>query len=129
LNPHPGPPPLGEGVFGEIAAASREQAMGIEQVNKAVTEMDRAIQHNAAIAEESASSAEQMKDRAAEMQNFVEALVALIGKGVKQTGIEPTDDENNVQMATQLAYKSLSQILDDRPFLGRIDDPVRFDGK
>ena len=103
--------------------------MGIEQVNKAVTEMDRAIQHNAAIAEESASSAEQMKDRAAEMQNFVEALVALIGKGVKQTGIEPTDDENNVQMATQLAYKSLSQILDDRPFLGRIDDPVRFDGK
>ena len=38
----------------EIAAASREQAQGIDQVNKAVTEMDKVTQQNAANAEESA---------------------------------------------------------------------------
>ncbi|HKL22228.1 MAG TPA: methyl-accepting chemotaxis protein, partial [Tichowtungia sp.] len=36
----------------EIAAASSEQADGIEQVNKAVTEMDKVTQQNAANAEE-----------------------------------------------------------------------------
>lgn len=85
-----------EHLVGEIAAASREQAIGIEQVNKAVTEMDKAIQHNAAMAEESASSAEQMKDRAGEMQTFVDSLVALTGKGVQPTSIERPDDESDL---------------------------------
>jgi methyl-accepting chemotaxis protein len=39
----------------EIAAASQEQSEGIEQVNKAVTEMNRVTQQNAASAEEMAS--------------------------------------------------------------------------
>ena len=41
-------------LVGEIAAASGEQAQGIEQVNRAVTEMDKVVQQNAATAEESA---------------------------------------------------------------------------
>lgn len=40
----------------EIAAASKEQADGVEQVNKAVAEMDRVVQANAANAEEMAAS-------------------------------------------------------------------------
>ena len=39
-------------LVGEIAAASNEQAQGIDQVNKAVVEMDRVTQQNAANAEE-----------------------------------------------------------------------------
>lgn len=39
----------------EIAAASQEQAQGIEQINKAVTEMNSLTQKNAAAAEELAS--------------------------------------------------------------------------
>jgi methyl-accepting chemotaxis protein len=43
----------------EIAAASGEQAQGIDQVNKAVSEMDQLTQQNAANAEESASAADE----------------------------------------------------------------------
>jgi methyl-accepting chemotaxis protein len=46
---------MGE-LVGEIAAASQEQARGIEQVNVAVAEMDKVIQQNAAGAEELASA-------------------------------------------------------------------------
>jgi methyl-accepting chemotaxis protein len=43
-------------LIGEIAAASGEQAQGIEQVNSAVSEMNHVTQQNAAISEESASA-------------------------------------------------------------------------
>ena len=44
-----------------IAAASKEQALGIEQINKAVSEMDKATQNYAATAEELAASAGQFR--------------------------------------------------------------------
>ena len=44
-----------------IAAASKEQALGIEQINKAVAEMDKATQDYAATAERLAASAGQFK--------------------------------------------------------------------
>ena len=55
----------------EIAAASKEQAQGIEQVNTAVAEMDKVTQQNAANAEESASAAEEMTAQAETMQGMV----------------------------------------------------------
>jgi methyl-accepting chemotaxis protein len=39
-------------IVGEIAAASREQSFGIEQVNKAVMQMDATTQQNAALVEQ-----------------------------------------------------------------------------
>ena len=72
-----------EQLVGDIAAASREQAQGIEQVNNAVAEMDKVIQQNAANAEESASASQEMNGRAGEMKEFVEELAALVGGGKK----------------------------------------------
>lgn len=43
-------------LMSEIAAASREQSEGIDQVNRAVAEMNKVTQQNAAIAEELAST-------------------------------------------------------------------------
>ncbi|MCP4688804.1 MAG: methyl-accepting chemotaxis protein, partial [Desulfobacterales bacterium] len=51
-------------LLGEIAAASNEQAQGIDQVNTAVTDMDKVTQQNAAGAEESASSSMEMYSQA-----------------------------------------------------------------
>ena len=68
-------------LVGEIAAASTEQASGIEQVNKAVTEMDKITQENAANAEESASASEQMSAQAEQVKAVVGELVALVGGG------------------------------------------------
>ncbi len=48
----------------QISSASREQADGIEQVNKAVTEMDQAVQQNAAVVEQAAAAAESMQANA-----------------------------------------------------------------
>ena len=58
------------GVVAEISAASQEQATGIEQVNNAVTQMDQTTQQNAALVEESAAAADDLKDRA---QKLVQA--------------------------------------------------------
>jgi ABC-type transporter Mla subunit MlaD len=62
-----------------IAAASQEQAQGIEQITKAVAEVDKVTQQNAANAEESASASEEMNAQAGQMKEFVETLVALTG--------------------------------------------------
>lgn len=66
------------GLVGEIAAASREQAQGIEQINIAMSEMDRVVQQNASNAEESAKASEGMNVQAERMKKFVDHLVALV---------------------------------------------------
>ena len=45
-------------IVAEIAAASREQSIGIEQVNKAVMQMDSGTQQNAALVEEAAAASQ-----------------------------------------------------------------------
>ncbi len=65
-------------LVGEIAAASAEQAQGIDQVNTAVAQMDKVTQQNAANAEESASASEELSAQAEAMQGIVEELVALV---------------------------------------------------
>ena len=69
----------------EIAAASKEQAQGIEQSNSAISEMDKVVQQNASSAEESASASEEMNAQAEEMKAMVGQLIALVrgnnGKG------------------------------------------------
>ncbi len=61
-------------LIAEIAAASIEQAQGIEQVNKAVAQMNQVTQSNAANSEESASAAEELNSQAAELANMVSAF-------------------------------------------------------
>ena len=63
----------------EIAAASSEQAQGIDQINKAVAEMDKVTQQTAANAEESASASEEMNAQAEQMKDVSAGLMAIIG--------------------------------------------------
>ena len=63
----------------EIAAASKEQAQGIEQVNTGVAEMDKVVQQNAANAEESASASEELSSQAEELKVMVGDLMAIVG--------------------------------------------------
>ncbi len=62
----------------EITAASGEQAQGVEQINRAVGEMDKVVQANAANAEESASASEELSAQAAQMKGSMEDLVILV---------------------------------------------------
>ncbi len=70
-------------IVGEISAASNEQAQGIGNVNTAVTEMDKIVQQNAAIAEESASASETMNVQAEKMRDFVQDLITLVSSSAK----------------------------------------------
>ncbi|MCM5704384.1 methyl-accepting chemotaxis protein [Larsenimonas salina] len=51
-------------LMSEMAEASREQSLGIEQINTAVSEMDGITQQNAALVEEAAASSESLKEQA-----------------------------------------------------------------
>lgn len=69
----------------EIAAASREQAQGISQVNSAVGQMDKVTQSSAANAEESAAAAEELSSQSEQMATIVSELVALVGGAAART--------------------------------------------
>ena len=58
-------------IVGEIMTASHEQAVGIEQVNKAVTTMDEVTQQNAALVEEAASAAESLHQEAEQLDELL----------------------------------------------------------
>jgi len=66
-------------LIAEIAAASKEQSQGIDQVNTAVAEMDKVVQQNAANAEESASASEELSGQAEELNGMVGELIAIVG--------------------------------------------------
>ena len=63
----------------EVANASREQSQGIQQVNMAVTQMDKITQGNAAGAEESASAAEELSAQASSLKGVVGELLSMVG--------------------------------------------------
>jgi methyl-accepting chemotaxis protein len=60
-------------IVAEIASASREQSIGIEQVNRAVIHMDEATQQNAALVEQAAASSESIVEQ-------VHALNAMVSR-------------------------------------------------
>jgi methyl-accepting chemotaxis protein len=77
-------------LIAEIAAASKEQAQGIDQINTAVSEMDKVVQQNAASAEESASASEELSSQAQELNAMVEQLISIVGGKNGQEGAHPT---------------------------------------
>ncbi len=73
-----------DSLVSEIATASVEQKDGITQVNKAVSDMDRITQSNAASAEESASASKQLKAQALSLKTTVEVLRTMV-EGAQHT--------------------------------------------
>jgi methyl-accepting chemotaxis protein len=55
----------------EVAAASSEQAIGVDQMNKSMTRVDELTQRNAAAAEELASTSEELAAQAETLQQLI----------------------------------------------------------
>ncbi len=51
-------------IVAEISNASMEQRAGIEEINRAITQMDGATQQNAALVEQAAAAAQSLRDQA-----------------------------------------------------------------
>jgi methyl-accepting chemotaxis protein len=58
-------------IMGEIASASQEQSGGIEQINRAITQMDHVVQMNASLVEEATAAASSMAAQAGELARSV----------------------------------------------------------
>jgi methyl-accepting chemotaxis protein len=58
-------------IMHDISAASAEQTMGIEQINRAITMIDEATQQNAALVEEAAAAAASMQDQTNSLSGLV----------------------------------------------------------
>jgi methyl-accepting chemotaxis protein/methyl-accepting chemotaxis protein-1 (serine sensor receptor) len=63
----------------EVEASSKEQAQGIEQISKAVAQMDEVTQRSAATAEESASASEQLNAQSQALMAVVAQLQEMVG--------------------------------------------------
>ena len=58
-------------IVAEIAATAKEQSTGIDQVTKAVTQMNQVTQQNAASSEESSSAAAELSGQSKELAAMV----------------------------------------------------------
>jgi methyl-accepting chemotaxis protein len=58
-------------IVSDIAAASQVQSVGIDQVSKAITQMDEMTQQNAALVEQAAASSKSMEEQAKGLSQLV----------------------------------------------------------
>lgn len=90
-------------IMSDIAAASTEQATGIEQINKAVVQLDGITQHNASLVEEAMAASESLKTQAEHLKadigffsttqetRQVQAVTQQFAKPVKPARKEPSE--------------------------------------
>jgi methyl-accepting chemotaxis protein len=82
-------------IVAEIAAASREQSSGIEQVNKAIAQMDTTTQQNAALVEQAAAASQAI----VEQTYSLSALVARYRVGDAARAATAVDDDDVTEAA------------------------------
>lgn len=66
-------------IVGEMAASAGEQSAGIEQVNSAMTQMDRATQSNSAQTEEVSATAQSLSEQSAQLLDLVSSFTLSSG--------------------------------------------------
>ena len=81
-------------IMGEISAASGEQALGVQQVGDAVTQMDQVTQQNAALVEQMAAAASSLNQQAGELVQIVAAFK------LSGDGMQPALSRANVRATT-----------------------------
>jgi methyl-accepting chemotaxis protein len=104
-------------LMGEIAAASQEQAQGIEQVNKAIVQVEAVIQQNASNAEESAATSGELSKQAQNSREIVQQLSQLVnGKSL----LKP---DRTIDIHRQTAAKNNLSIVEDYGLKTKVISP------
>jgi methyl-accepting chemotaxis protein len=70
----------------EIASASREQSLGVDQIGKAMTQLDSVVQQNASVSEEMASMAEELSSQS---EQLGDAIAFFKIRGARAAGGSP----------------------------------------
>lgn len=83
-------------IMSEIAAASAEQSSGIDEIGKAVTQMDEMTQQNAALVEQAAAASESLQSQAQQLARQV-ATFKLDGSAAPAVAMLPAAKKSTVQ--------------------------------
>ena len=93
-------------IVAEIAAASREQATGLDQINTAVASMDETTQRNGALVEETSAAAQALSGQAHELNELV---------GFFRTGEPISANSNTVARTAPVAVKPVAKPVAAKP--------------
>lgn len=96
----------------EISGASREQSVGVININKAINELDRVTQQNAAAAEETAASSEELSAQSKQLHALVDQLTLVIHGGAEIV-LDPTSASGN--SSGRSSYESALPLDDFKP--------------
>ena len=77
-------------IMAEISAASQEQSGGLDQVNTAVSQMDKITQQNAALVEEAAAAAKSMEEQTDGLLHMVGGFILAHGSTVAPPSVVTT---------------------------------------
>jgi methyl-accepting chemotaxis protein len=109
----------------EIAAASKEQDTGAEQISAAIQQLDKVIQQNASATEEMASTSEELSSQSEQLQSMIAFFKVKGGEAHSQMRTAPAARKVNVAHLSkgQPARKALSEKLDlGKAGLDALDD-------
>jgi methyl-accepting chemotaxis protein len=79
----------------EVAAGSNEQATGVQQMNRAMSQVDQVTERNAAAAEQLASTAEEMTTQAQALRDLVSTFQRGKAGGAAGRGAPPAGEQTN----------------------------------
>jgi methyl-accepting chemotaxis protein len=85
-------------VMAEIVNSSREQAAGIEQVNKAISSMDTTTQQNAALVEQASAAAQALSEQATSLRNLIARYHAAGRSGIAGGAAVDTRDATRIEV-------------------------------
>ena len=97
----------------EIAAASKEQDTGAEQISSAIQQLDKVIQQNASATEEVASTSEELSSQSEQLQSMVAFFKVKGGNGQIQSRTSTTKKVSVAHMSKELQGR--------KALAGRID--------
>ena len=80
----------------EIAAASKEQDTGAEQISSAIQQLDKVIQQNASATEEMASTSEELSSQSEQLQSMIAFFKVKGGEAHNQMRTAPSTRKVNV---------------------------------
>ena len=103
-------------IMTEIAAASHEQSSGIEQINKAITQMDTVVQMNASLVEEATAAATSMASQAT-------GLARAVAQFRVEESVQAAALAQDTRDASATAHPALGA-RESRPAVGMRREPV-----
>lgn len=107
----------------EITTASKEQAIGIQEITKAMAQMDVVTQQNASVSQTSASASVQLAAQAESLSTLVKEMQSIIyGQGEDHKIQQSASVESNMY-PNKGKTKKLAQVIQLKPNLSNIEVP------